>query len=75
MSKRHAIIEILSLKFDDHQAELDNDKDHPKSGRFCKARTSKIIKKARERVKRNPKRLFRKMAQERNGSRSAPCFS
>ena len=35
--------------------ELGDDKDCPRSGRPCTAHTSKIIKMAHERVRRNPK--------------------
>ena len=35
--------------------ELGDDKDHPRSGRPCTARTCKTIKAAHERVRRNPK--------------------
>ena len=58
MSKRHAIIEIHCAGVSNSmiiKQSFDNDKDRPKSGRLRTARTSKIIKKARERVRRNPK--------------------
>ena len=46
--------------------ELGDDKDLPGSGHSRTARTSKIIKAACARVRRNPKRSIRKMAQEMN---------
>ena len=46
--------------------ELGDDKDCPRSGHPCTAHTPKIIKAAHERVRRNPKRSIRKMAQEIN---------
>ena len=46
--------------------ELGDDKDHPRSGHSHTACTLKIIKVACERVRRNPKRSIRKMAQKIN---------
>ena len=46
------------------KSDLGDDKDCPRSGHPCTARTFKIIKPAHERVRRNPKRSIRKMAQE-----------
>lgn len=46
--------------------ELGNAKDRPKSGRPRTARTKANIKAVREKVRRNPKRSMRKMAQEMN---------
>ena len=46
--------------------ELGDEKDRPRSGRPSTARTPKIIKAARKRVRRNPKRSIRKMTQEMN---------
>ena len=46
--------------------ELGDDKDHPRSGHPCTTCTPKIIKVARERVRKNPKQSIRKITQEMN---------
>ena len=48
----------------DRYKELDNAKDRPRSGRPISALTKENIKAVRERIRRNPKRSMRKMANQ-----------